>query len=212
MATATLNQEASFIKRWEPSAQQASLQLGIPASYVLAQWAYETGWGTQPHMGHNNPGNIMSQGHLVNFSSISQFLQQYESAVSSDFPYIQIAMMNENGTVVPASPATVFGGNQKYAVQPKGKSPNWYGEAVQGVYKTVENILKGHTNAQNLSQWNSGLRPSVGGIEAEISKAVDATIKDISSPLSKVMWGFVGIISIIFGIILLSREEIKNVA
>lgn len=212
MATATLNQEASFIKRWEPAAQQASQKLGIPASYVLAQWAAETGWGTQNPMGKNNPGNILQpNGQPINFSTVTDFINEYIPSVLSDFPYLQIAMSENNGIIVPSSPQTIFGGNQTYAKPPVGKNASWYGPYVQSVYDTLENITKGHQNKLNSNQWNSELNlgknisKAAKNVENAVSNPIISAIHYVATPLEKAVWGFVGIIGIILGIWLVAK-------
>lgn len=43
---ATASQQKSFLEKWVPAAQDASLRSGVPASVILAQAILESGWGT----------------------------------------------------------------------------------------------------------------------------------------------------------------------
>ena len=64
--------QASFIHFWKKYAQQASGKLGIPYQWILAQWAMETAYGSQPNMGKFNPGNVGNlNGSWQNYSSPS---------------------------------------------------------------------------------------------------------------------------------------------
>jgi hypothetical protein len=49
--------QTDFLREWTPEASGVSALLGIPVSWVLGQWALETGWGRYLE-GVNNPGNI----------------------------------------------------------------------------------------------------------------------------------------------------------
>lgn len=54
---------ARFVSRVRPAAEQAAAALNVPVEAVIAQWAYESGWGeSQLARSHNNLGGIKAYG------------------------------------------------------------------------------------------------------------------------------------------------------
>ncbi len=119
-------QQVSFVRYWYPYAVQAGAALHVPASWILAQWAHETGYGTQAHQGQYNPGNIMQSGAPKNFTSPAAFVSEYIASAKADFP----------GLSHPTAPAVAFGGAQTYAQHAPA-----YGAHVASVVPTVQKIL-----------------------------------------------------------------------
>jgi len=84
------NQDVAFLHYWEPYAKQAAGKLGIPYTWILAQWAMETDFGAQPNMGINNPGNVGNLGNgWQNYTSPTNFVKAYVAAMQADFPKLQ---------------------------------------------------------------------------------------------------------------------------
>ena len=139
--------QASFINFWKKYAKQASGKLGIPYQWILAQWAMETAYGSQPNMGKFNPGNVGNlNGSWQNYSSPSAFVSAYVSAMKNDFP----KLANGGLAAIPPferghlgvstailTPQDVLNGPNKY-------DPNntTYGQNVANALPTVDQILK----------------------------------------------------------------------
>jgi len=82
---ATASQVQNFADTYGTYAQQAGSELGVSPLTLLAQWGYETNYGTQ-EAGTNNLGNIMSNGTAVNYSSPSSFVQAFVNLIQKDYP------------------------------------------------------------------------------------------------------------------------------
>ena len=174
--------QASFINFWKKYAKQASGKLGIPYQWILAQWAMETAYGSQPNMGKFNPGNVGNlNGSWQNYSSPSAFVSAYVSAMQNDFP-----KLGKNGlsTLVPSgsarggmaipvlTPQQVLNGPNKY--DPLNTT---YGQNVANALPTVDQILgvpyhlsspvgPGTTSSQKAGPINAskGIESAIGNV------------------------------------------------
>lgn len=130
---ATKAQVQQFAATNTPAAKVAAARLHIPWPWVLAQWAHETGYGTQPHMGAHNLGNILSTTHTpINFPSEAAFINSYVASTKADFPNLTTGH----------TPVTAFGGRQSYSPN----TPN-YGAGVQGALQTLQTWAPAHVPA-----------------------------------------------------------------
>lgn len=113
MTTATNAQVKSFVNQWSGAANTLHYQTGVPAVVYLGQWGMETGFGTQPNMGKNNPGNVMQNGKPQNFSSQSAFLASYLPSVMKDFKWTP-AKQAYTGQSLSSYLKGLFGGPNSY--------------------------------------------------------------------------------------------------
>ncbi len=173
----TQAQQLAFINSWKSSAQSAASQLGIPWQWVMAQWAMESGWGTQPGMGANNPGNVgQTHGGWTNYGSQKSFVSAYVSAMRSDFAHqinaIQVSRVSVSGRGGPpeVTLSDFFNGPQSY-----DPSTTTYGNLVGSVLPTVESLTgtkAGNANP-NLVATEPGATGGPGwlaGLEAWVTK------------------------------------------
>lgn len=97
--------QSQFVDRYAGHATRASNALGIPAEYILGQWALETGWG-QHFAGRYNVGNIQgSAASPHSYASIDDGVNAYISTLQNP-RYAQ---------VLEATTATAFGLYLKFA-------------------------------------------------------------------------------------------------
>ena len=188
-------QIATFAKEWGPSANTASKQLGIPANWIIAQWGYETGWGTgDPVSSNNNPGNLGGAMHLMSFSTKPAFVTAYVSAMKNDFPFFNsIAYRGIDAKGVP-SIGSVYGGNQTY-----DPGNTTYANKVAQALQTLNTVTGSKTGLT--APYNPGLQymaPSVS--------------KGYSLPSWLVIGAQVaiGIVFIIVGILMVAKDEESN--
>ena len=141
----TQTEQLSFLHYWQGAAKSAASQLGIPSSWILAQWAMETGWGTQRTMGVNNPGNVgpNGSGGWVNYPSQQAFVAAYVASMVHDFPgfthYSVLARTNTSyrGYIRPVlTPQDYLNGPNKY-----DPGTTRYGSKVAAVLPTVQRLL-----------------------------------------------------------------------
>ena len=80
---------AQFAATYLPYATQAGQALGVSPSTVLAQWALESGYGTNATaIANNNFAGIMVPGTQTeqSFATPSAFTTAYENVIASNFP------------------------------------------------------------------------------------------------------------------------------
>lgn len=138
--------QQAFISKWEPYAQAAGQQLGIPWQYVLAQWIIETNWGQQSNMGTNNPGNVgnLGGGHWQNYATPADFVGAYVASMRQDFPFFSLVHKPANPTI-----AQIFNGYQRY-----DPGTTQYGTHLTGAYATVADLSA--VSAANITHATSG--------------------------------------------------------
>ena len=173
----TQGQQASFVRQWTGPAQNAAKQLGIPYQWVLAQWAMETGYGTQPNMGRNNPGNVgnLGSGGWQGYASAGSFVQAYVAAIRSDFRHqinaIQVSRVSVSGRggQPPITLQQFFNGPQSY-----DPSTTTYGNRVASVLPTIERITHSSVAGANpnlVAEEPGKTSPSwLAGLEAWVTK------------------------------------------
>ena len=148
----TQGQQVAFVKSWTGAAQNAGKQLGIPWQWVLAQWAMETGYGTQPTMGPNNPGNVgnLGNGRWQAYASKKAFTSAYVSAMRSDFAHQINAIQVERVSVAgrggppPVTPQQFFNGPQTY-----DPSTTTYGNNVANFLPSIEALTHSSAGTAN---------------------------------------------------------------
>lgn len=169
-------QQLAFINTWKSSAQSAASQLGIPWQWVMAQWAMESGWGTQPGMGANNPGNVgRTNGGWTNYGSQKSFVSAYVSAMRTDFAHqinaIQVSRVSVSGRGGPpeVTLSDFFNGPQSY-----DHSTTTYGNLVGSVLPTVESLTgttAGNANPNSVASEPNKVSPSwLSSLESWVSK------------------------------------------
>jgi hypothetical protein len=174
----TQTQQVAFVRTWTGAAQRASQQLGIPYQWVLAQWAMETDYGTQPTMGANNPGNVGNLGHgrWQAYPSQAAFVRAYVASMRTDFAHqinaIQVERVSVAGRGGPP-PVTLqqfFNGPQTY-----DPSTTTYGNNVANFLPSIEALT--HSSAgtanPNLVATEPGATGGPGwlaGLEAWVTK------------------------------------------
>ena len=145
------SRQVAFIKFWEPYAKQASSNIGIPYQWILAQWGMETGYGTQPNMGHNNPGNVGNLGNgWQNYKTPQDFVSAYSTAMLNDFPNLNsnhlLFARTGQTQVAGSTPQQVLNGKNSYA-----PSITNYGSRVAAQLPTVCAVLGNCPKS-----WNTG--------------------------------------------------------
>ena len=97
---ATTQEQQAFIKEFTPWAEQASQQLNISPSIILAQWALESGWNVN-YVGdnvHNVAGLTTNGTNLMVFPSYAQMVQKYVEVMRNDCPLIREGKSSLNST------------------------------------------------------------------------------------------------------------------
>lgn len=203
---ATNAQVQSFIAKWSAAANQAGQQLGIPPAYILGQWGMETGWGTQPNMGQNNPGNVGNLGgSWQNYGSQQAFVNEYVASVKSDFPYFQHPVSSGVPTV-----AQVFGGHQSY----DPSNPNYNVNVQNGINAMVN---QGGTLGQSVARgWEKSVTSSLAseGAVSGLPTPANALGWKISGPswIGPIVWLVVSMSLVVLGVILLLKASPTGVA
>ena len=83
---ATAAQQAAFQSTYGPQAIAAGNVLGIDPNLIYAQWANESGYGTNSQSQNYNVAGIMPGGQAASYASPSAFEQSYVQTVQNDFP------------------------------------------------------------------------------------------------------------------------------
>ncbi len=196
---ASVAQQLAFLTNWIGAAESASKQLHIPAVYILGQWAMESGWGTQPNMGQNNPGNVgnLGGGGWQNYSSQSSFVSAYVAAMQNDFPYFQHPVTNP--TI-----ADIFGGRQRY----DPGNPN-YNQNVTNGAQAVVSVLGTSQLGQQLALFdrNGNGQIPVLGITNVTTPVVSGIFGALTGWVGTLLWGLVAIVLFIVGILLLLNAD-----
>lgn len=92
-------QQESFISNWQGQADVAGQDLGVDPDIILAQWAVESGWGTNTGATEdNNPGSLMDSGGttLTKFSSPSAFVNAFVQTIQNTFSGAENSGSNVN--------------------------------------------------------------------------------------------------------------------
>lgn len=154
----------------------------------------ETGYGAQPNMGQNNPGNVgnLGHGHWQNYQSPAQFVSAYVASMKADFPYFAHPV---SGT---PTVADVFGGHQRYAPGTSSYNTNVSGgfAVVAKVFgmsqKEVDRLMSG-SPIKGAGQVTPGGLPSTGSI-------LQSLYHSAAHSLSRVLWLVVGLALIALGV------------
>lgn len=176
---ATSAQEQSFISTWFPWAEQAASQIGVATDTVLAQWAVESGWGTNTGASaDNNPGALMdSTGNaLEDYSSPSAFVSDYVSTIDNNFSgavnsgsdvqqFVSGLTNGKNGTVYFGN-ASVASGYQTaisdISAQLSGTNPTATGTGSAPVSTTPSTTPSTSTNPTSTSTTTTAATPAGG--------------------------------------------------
>lgn len=126
---ASAEQQAAFTSSWAPYANQVGAQTGVAPRLILAQWAAESGYGTQTSAGANNPGNLSTngvEGNWQGFSSQQSFADAYSGLLQRNYP--GALNTGDNASAFAAGLGTGNTGSY-YGAQ----SPSSYASLLQGV-------------------------------------------------------------------------------
>lgn len=181
------------------AANTAGQKLGIPSVYILAQWGMESGWGTQPNMGQNNPGNVgnLGNGNWQNYSSQSSFVNAYVAAMENDFPYF-------SHPVAHPTVADIFSGPNKY----DPSNPN-YNNNVAGALTTMMGISSVDSYVSNNGGTNLGsqITGAAGAAGSAVGTAAGDVFGFITGTVGKILWAVVALILFLVGIVLLLNAD-----
>lgn len=161
-----MDAQTKFINDIRPQAERVAKRLGVPAEFIIARWAGETGWGKRILPGTNNLGNVISlngKGHFAYdngnprhfrvFDSLDAYAdfdagmleRKYKDALNTNDPNKHFAALKAGG----------------YAESPR------YVEHMGNMYKSVMKRVGGATNVSD---------PDVGN---PIGKVVSAGVAAI---------------------------------
>lgn len=230
MAQPTNLDVQNFVKQWSPAANAAAAQLKIPASFILAQWGMETAWGTQPGMGQNNPGNIMTpSGNPKPFSSVAAFISEYVPTMRGDFKSLHNP--KNQPTLEPPLNSPIIYLNQIYGdgyvsgmPYSSTASSTQYANDVSGAWHTMLRATK--QNASTIDNWLNGKGTAIASIPDKqtdtsqnvptaskqavngVGNAITSATKSITSTLKK---GAIVFATIILGIVALLMLSLPSI-
>lgn len=186
---------AAYVAEWEPAARQAAGELGIPWQWVLAQWGVEYGFANGPQQGENNPadlralpGQSASAGGWANFSSVSEFVDEYVRTVRNDFPWFQAPTVNP-------TPADVFGSQADYTTSQSAAS---YTQAVLNAIATLGGSgvsSSGHPSIWDVESTAQAPVPLPPEASAAGAAAATTAAKTIASAAGDILKGFEGFLA-----------------
>lgn len=154
-----------FLNAWGPYAQLASEKLNIKPSVILAQWAYESAWGTSDlSIRSGNMGGIKHTANSIDYGSTGALGYADYKMDKSKFvaDYVRVLSYNAHGyDKVRANGSwldqAVWLGRSDYA-------ESHYNDSKQGVgYDLVQMI-----QANNLTQFDTGAAASTTGYTLQV--------------------------------------------
>mgnify|MGYP003375305317 CR=1 FL=1 len=191
MATST---KVQFLENMLPYAQQVQADTGVNAVNVLAQWAHETGYGTNSGAANNNYAGLYAYNGSPygtsgkRYTSISNFLTDYEKTISNK---------RYNGALTAATP-TAFAQALKaggYASDPNYSQASTWTEVpkLMAQYK----LSTGSGSTYPFARYN----PLVGG-SSSADQSQSSTADKITSTTKEIVSNFqVDIIRVILALI-----------
>ncbi len=200
-------QQLKFVKQATPFAKEAGNQLGIPWQWVLSQWAFESGWGTEPGMKYDW-GNIMTPGGRLApqpNNNPQTFVTMYVNSFMNDFPGYNTAKKGQPITI-----QSLMNGKQSYGLNNQNQPITNYGSTVSGIFRNLQGLgIPVPTHAK------LGKQPTtvLGSLGHGLSSLPGAALKAITPkiPYGRIIEIVIGSVLLILGFVILLGTEPKTV-
>ena len=201
------SQQLKFVKEAMPFAKEAGNQLGIPWQWVLSQWAFESGWGTEPGMKYDW-GNIMTTGGRLApqpNNNPQTFVTLYVNSFMNDFPGYNHAKKGQAITI-----QSLMNGKQQYGLNNQNQPITNYGSTVSGIFSNLKALGIPVPSHAKLGKQPTTVLGSLGhglsSIPSTVAKALTPKL-----PWSRIIEIVIGSVLLILGFVILLGTEPKTV-